>query len=156
MLYFAYGSNLSKKQVSRRCPNNAPLKTATLNGFRLAFSGTSRRWDDGGTATVIPCEGKSVPGALYELTQDDERSLDRFEGYPEAYQKIDVDVDGQRAFTYVRPPDQDANLPSDSYIETIRLGYLDWNIPTEELDAVVTREDIVGDAAPTRFPLQPV
>ena len=37
MLYLAYGSNLNKKQMSRRCPNATPVGSVILKGFKLEF-----------------------------------------------------------------------------------------------------------------------
>ena len=37
MLYLAYGSNLNKKQMSRRCPNAKPVGSIILKGYKLEF-----------------------------------------------------------------------------------------------------------------------
>ena len=154
MLYFAYGSNLSKKQMLCRCPGNAPLGRASLPGFRLAFAGMSQRWDNGGTATIIPSEGSLVEGALYDIGPADENSLDRHEGYPNAYDKMEIAIEGEPAFTYYRT-NADPHLPCERYIERLKTGYRDWGIPTDALDAVLTLEDMEDDSGSRKYLLQP-
>ena len=59
MYYFAYGSNLSKKQMKERCPGSKPLFVATLPNFKLVFSGWSRKWM-GSVATIKSFRGEKV------------------------------------------------------------------------------------------------
>ena len=35
ILYFAYGSNLNPKRITRRCPTAATFRTAKLRNYRL-------------------------------------------------------------------------------------------------------------------------
>ena len=42
MYYFAYGSNLSKKQMLARCPDSKAMFSATLPNYQLLFAGWSR------------------------------------------------------------------------------------------------------------------
>ena len=37
--YLAYGSNLNKEQMQKRCPGAVPVGTMTLKGFELKFKG---------------------------------------------------------------------------------------------------------------------
>ena len=41
MLYFAYGSNLNKQQMSIRCPKAKALGAAYIVGWRLVFRGVA-------------------------------------------------------------------------------------------------------------------
>jgi len=69
--YFAYGSNLNVEQMKFRCPKAKLIKTAHLPDWRLVFRGV---------ADVEPFEGLSVPGALWAVTEECEKSLDQYEG----------------------------------------------------------------------------
>ena len=106
MYYFAYGSNLNRKQMLERCPESTPVFTATLPYYRLVFLGWSRQWR-GGVASIRPFRGEKVPGAVYEISEQCLRRLDKFEGYPRDYNRLNVTVfseDGKPvpAITYIK------------------------------------------------------
>ena len=84
-LYFAYGSNINLDQMAYRCPNATVLMPVVLSGYELTFRG-------GGVATVIPKKDSEVLGLMWSITPECEKSLDRYEGYPSFYHKIDVAV----------------------------------------------------------------
>jgi gamma-glutamylcyclotransferase (GGCT)/AIG2-like uncharacterized protein YtfP len=81
MYYFAYGSNLSHKQMLKRCPDAKPKFKATLPDHKLIFAGRSRRWN-GGVASIKPAKGEEVVGAIYEISEQCLSSLDIYEGCP--------------------------------------------------------------------------
>ena len=77
MYYFAYGSNLNKKQMMERCPDSKPVFTATLPNYKLVFAGWSRQWR-GGVASIKSFRGDRVRGAIYEVSEQCLRQLYRF------------------------------------------------------------------------------
>jgi gamma-glutamylcyclotransferase len=130
--YFAYGSNLSKQQMSQRCPNAKPKYQAVLPNYKLIFTGWSRDWK-GGTASIKPLRGDKVIGAVYEITEPDQRRLDRFEDYPATYDRINVlvlkdDGSASKAFTYIKRQQSEETKPSAQYLAIMRQGYKDWTI----------------------------
>ena len=135
--YFAYGSNLHKLQMGKRCPGSNPVSPFELAGWRLVF----RR-----VADIIPATESSVHGALYTITPADELALDRYEGYradlPDlgTYRKVYVEtaVDGEPAaiMFYVINSTTFAPPPL-SYLEIIRQGYADWQIDTSSLETIL-------------------
>ena len=130
--YFAYGINLNKRLMRERCPEATPRLTVTLPNYRLAFAGWSRQWR-GGAGTVRPLHGEKVRGGLWELTDADWRRLDRFEGYPQDYTKVNVMVFDENgaayeAVTYVKAGQAPENPPSKEYLGAIGEGYRDWGI----------------------------
>ena len=76
--YFAYGSNMNHKHMQFRCPKAKFIGTYTLSGYELVFRSV---------ADVQQSEDSSVTGALFEITENCERSLDIYEGYPNLYTK---------------------------------------------------------------------
>ena len=86
--YIAYCSNLNKAQMKRRCPTAMPFATATLENYELLFRGKR----DCAVATIEPKNGGKVPVAIWEITDMDEKSLDRYEGYPYLYRKEELEV----------------------------------------------------------------
>ncbi len=129
MYYFAYGSNLSKKQLSERCPGSRPGFIATLPNYKLVFNGWSRRWR-GGVASIKRFGGERVPGAVYEVAEECLRRLDKYEA---GYNRLKVtvfDEDGEpvEAVTYVHAGQLQETMPSKEYVAIIQQGYRDWGI----------------------------
>jgi gamma-glutamylcyclotransferase (GGCT)/AIG2-like uncharacterized protein YtfP len=98
MYYFAYGSNLSRRQMRYRCPNAKATVCAVLPNHALAFGGYSQRWE-GAVASVVPAPGLQVEGLLYRIDEADLLTLDAFEGHPHSYErevKVVRDAHGKR------------------------------------------------------------
>ncbi len=132
LFYFAYASNLSKKQMLERCPESKPRFTAVLPNYKLIFVGWSRQWR-GGTATIKRYTGDKVMGAVYEVSERDLRRLDVYEGYPGASSRINATVfneDGEaiKAVTYMKSGQLEETRPSKEYVATIQQGYKEWGI----------------------------
>lgn len=129
MYYFAYGSNLSKKQMSERCPDSKPMFIATLPNYRMVFAGWSRKWR-GGVASLKTFRGAKVPGAIYEVTEEGLRRLDKYEA---GYNRVKVtvfDEDGEpvEAITYIKAGQIEETPPSKDYLAVIQQGYRDWSL----------------------------
>ncbi|MCJ7604632.1 MAG: gamma-glutamylcyclotransferase [Dehalococcoidales bacterium] len=129
MYYFAYGSNLSKKQMQERCPDSRPLFVATLPNYKLVFSGWSRKWM-GSVATIKSFRGEKVRGALYEVSDASLRQLDKHEtGYTRQNVTVfDEDNEAHQAVTYIKSGQLEESVPSQRYGEVIRQGYKDWGL----------------------------
>ena len=101
--YFAYGSNLDRSRMQRRCPRARVVGKAVLHGYRIVFCGHSRTWG-GGVASLVPEVRSHVDGVLYRLARADLERLDRFEGVPRMYQRAGVrvwDAQGARRRAHV-------------------------------------------------------
>jgi gamma-glutamylcyclotransferase (GGCT)/AIG2-like uncharacterized protein YtfP len=127
--YFAYASNLNKKQMQERCPGSKPLFTATLPNYKLIFAGWSRQWR-GGTASIKPFRGERVRGAIYEVSEECLRRLDKFES---GYQRFKVTVFGEdnepiEAITYIKTGQLEETPPSKEYLAVIQQGLRDWRL----------------------------
>jgi gamma-glutamylcyclotransferase (GGCT)/AIG2-like uncharacterized protein YtfP len=132
MYYFAYASNLSRRQMSERCPDSQPKFVATLPNHRLIFAGWSRKWH-GGVASIKPHRGEKVIGVIYEISERCLNSLDKYEGYPATYDRKNIVVftefgDPAEAVTYIKTEQSEETQPSREYLATIQQGYKDWEI----------------------------
>ena len=78
-LYAAYGSNMHPEQMLQRAPHSPMAGTGWLHGWRLTFGGEDIGWE-GALATVVEDPGASVFVVLYDMTKEDEKNLDRWEG----------------------------------------------------------------------------
>ena len=116
--YIAYGSNLNVQQMRWRCPGARIIGTAELQDYRLLFKGSKT----GSYLTVEPEKGCTVPVAVWEVTEQDELALDRYEGYPSFYYKTEMtlDVKGirtgklrrRRAFVYIMQEERPYGIPT--------------------------------------------
>lgn len=132
MYYFAYGSNLNRRQMEIRCPGARPFSKATLPNFKLIFSGWSRNWR-GGVASIKPIKDEKVIGGLYEVNEKDLKALDIHEGYPNTYNRINVTVftdydEPIKAITYIKVEQSDETKPSPEYLSIIQHGFKDWGL----------------------------
>lgn len=115
-----------------RCPDSQPRYRATLPNYKLVFVGWSRQWR-GGVASLRSFRSEKVPGAIYEISEQCLRQLDRYEGYPENYIRLNVTVfneDGEpiQALTYIKAGKTEETKPSSEYLSLIWQGYRDWGI----------------------------
>jgi len=118
--------------MAERCPDSKPMFVVTLPNYKLVFAGWSRQWR-GGIASIKPFRGERVLGGIYEISERDLRRLDRYEGYPDSYQRINVrvfDEDGNpvEAVTYIKAGQLEETPPSKAYLSAIQQGYRDWGI----------------------------
>ena len=129
MYYFAYATNLSKKQMQARCPDSRPKFVATLPNYKLVFTGWYREWK-GGKAGIQSFRGGKVRGAVYEVTDACLRQLDRYEaGYSRLNVTVfDEDNEPHQAVTYINSSRLEESSPSKEYALVIRQGYSDWGI----------------------------
>jgi gamma-glutamylcyclotransferase (GGCT)/AIG2-like uncharacterized protein YtfP len=128
VLYFAYGSNMWRLQMSERCPGYRTVGTGRLNGWRWII--TSR-----GYASIVASEGYSVFGTVYELSEADVLNLDRYEGVARGcYRKelLMVDVAGRESncLVYVDYVTEEGQ-PREEYISRINKGIRDAGLPDE-------------------------
>ena len=115
--YIAYGSNLSLQQMKYRCPTAKVVGTSTLKDWRLLFNGP---------ASIERNEGYEVPVLIWDIQPEDEKSLDRYEGYPNYYRKamLDVEVNGEKieAMVYIMNHNGESE-PGITYYNVLLEGY---------------------------------
>lgn len=137
--YFAYGSNLLPERLLPRCPSARTIGRAKANGFDLDFSKVSK--DKSGKATLVEAAGAVTPGALYEIVDDELRSLDKHEGLGSGYYRtteLRVELDGSRelidAVSYIAD-DRNAHLqPYDWYLALVIAGARHHGLDAEHLE----------------------
>jgi gamma-glutamylcyclotransferase (GGCT)/AIG2-like uncharacterized protein YtfP len=125
--YFAYGANISRTAMKSRCPTAKPLDSLILKGWELEFFHH---------ATIKKSRGSTVPGALWELTPEDEESLDRFEGFPHYYIKKTATQNGKTFFFYVMNEGKEG-YPSRGYVDDIADGYRQWGLPINAIERAI-------------------
>lgn len=97
-LYFAYGSNMSRSQMSNRCPGSSYHGIGFLPGYKFiinerGYANIVRSSIGGTTDLGSDTDSDRVWGLLYWIYPDDESRLDACEGVPWAYGKKELLVE---------------------------------------------------------------
>lgn len=137
--YLAYGSNLNVPQMKYRCRDARIIGTAVIKGYRLLFKGSKT----GSYLTIEEAEGYEVPVGVWEVTEQDERNLDRYEGFPTFYYKKEMrlQVKGiktgktydRNCFVYIMHEDHPIGIPSNYYVRVCAEGYRAFGFNTAKL-----------------------
>ena len=143
MIYFAYGSNLNKQQMKRRCPHAQHLGKAVLKDWQLTFQKSST----GFYCNIVPCEGAKTPIGLWYIPDSELAILDRYEGYPTCYGREKVkayEMTGKvgrppvwHGVLYRMPEDRPYGFPTKKYIRTCLEGYKDFGMDSECIDRAI-------------------
>lgn len=138
-LYVAYGSNLNLEQMAHRCPDAEIVGRGIIHDYALKYRGSKT----GAYLTIIRERGKKVPVVIWSISDQDERNLDRYEGFPTFYYKKRMTVQLEngkriRAMAYVMFDKALPGIPSEYYIQTCLRGYwengLDVDVFYESLE----------------------
>jgi len=134
-LYWAYGSNLNKRQMLRRCPAAVPLEALTVENLILRFRGV---------ADVAYRTGARCEGALWAITPDCEKALDSYEGagpsglYRKCYfDYVDPESGEAHQVLYYKMNRQGIMPPGERYLDCIIEGYADFGIDPQRLKNAV-------------------
>ena len=134
--YFAYGMNTNVAEMNNRCPNAVSLGKCVLENFELRFRAHA-------DIDLVP--GSAMEGVLWGITPECEQALDRLEGYPYYYNKINVVLDDNTiAMAYIMNKKGKQEPPGLSYEKCLIEGYtshglnVDWL--TETIDMLLQGE----------------
>lgn len=118
MLYAAYGSNIWEEQMKKRCPGAQIFDRGIILDHRLSFCRV---------ATVVPSDGDIAPALVWQITAEDEKMLDKYEGYPYKYtkQNLPLQINGEviSVMAYVMKDSSQIHPPSEEYYNRIEAGY---------------------------------
>ena len=137
--YIAYGSNLNIRQMRYRCPGAKPIGISAIPDYELLYKGSKT----GAYLTMEPRNGGLVPIAVWEVTADDEKRLDIYEGYPNFYYKKEVRLPVRlasgktkrvTAFVYIMHEEREIAIPSTTYIRSCEEGYRNFGFDIKFLD----------------------
>lgn len=138
--YFAYGSNLNIEQMAFRCPKAKRIGKTHLENWELSFNGK----DETGYLTIKPALGKIVPIGIWAVSEENEASLDTYEGYPDFYFKKEMELPALnlegtllgniKGFVYIMNDSYKYMLPSKRYWDTCKKGYQDFGFDLKILE----------------------
>lgn len=143
-IYVAYGSNMDEGQMAYRCPDAKIIGKGKVKNFRLMFKGTLPE----SYATIEPEEGLSVPVILWEISAEDERRLDRYEGFPNFYYKRDLTVETSEGevvgMAYIMHEKNRLNPPCDHYYAAIYKAYEKFGFDIKILEEALQFSDRIN------------
>lgn len=107
--YFSYGSNMNPERMRERGVIYLSRERFVLQGYELRFNKISRSNPLAGAANIVPRASGEVEGVLYRITMSGLFNLDRYEGYPEEYdrKRLIIDASGKKKgeiITYIAHP----------------------------------------------------
>jgi len=125
-LYFAYGANMERAAMEKRCPAAQPLGPALLRGWRYVIAQ--------GYGSVAPARGGAVFGVLWRLTPRDLAALNAFESldsglYRRAVLTVEAGRQRVRALVYVARKGG-KRRPMPGYQERLVAAARDWALPS--------------------------
>lgn len=125
MLYFAYGANTNLKSMAVRCPGAVPIGKGELAGYRLEFKTF---------ADIVVAKRARVQGVVWRITEQCEKSLDRFEGFPVHYRKEygTWTASGERIMWYAMNRTE-LETPPLHYWDTLMSGYERFGLDTRQM-----------------------
>ncbi|GJD49833.1 hypothetical protein OPKNFCMD_2568 [Methylobacterium crusticola] len=114
-LYFAYGSNMDRAAMARRCPSSALLGLGRLHRHRPVILRE-------GYASVLRDPAATVWGVVWDLALADVPALDRYEGvagglYVKAQQPVAMAGGVRRALIYLGRGS--GGVPRPGYLEGV-------------------------------------
>ncbi len=130
-LYFAYGSNMNQKQMEYRCPDAFPVAIGRLSRFKFLINSS-------GVASIIESEIDDTFGVIWQISQTNETTLDRYEGVAKSiYKKIiltaDVEEDKVSCLCY-QALNNKYGIPREGYLEKVIKGARSFSLNREWID----------------------
>lgn len=119
--YIAYGSNMDLDQMKYRVRDSVFIGTGYIENYRLEFRAKY--------ATIVQEEGFKVPVVIFGISEEDESSLDRYEGYPKLYYKSNIKVklkdslEELECMVYIMEKGYKYKLPEVGYYENMEISY---------------------------------
>ena len=143
---FSYGINLNIAEVSQRLPGPGfkGFDLAYLDGWEMTWDKTYRQ----GSSTfcnVHKKAGVETFGVILYVGEKELKSLDRFEGYPEHYQRelvtvrqlTDYGSNERKAWVYTSCHRDPKGAPSQFYYDGVIAGLIDLDAPEWYLEKVM-------------------
>jgi hypothetical protein len=129
-VYFAYGANMERSAMRKRCPGATALGPARLRGWRYVIAQ--------GYGSLARAPGGRVFGVLWRLTPRDLAALNSFECldsglYRRAMLTVETGAGRERALVYVgRRRGQRRPMPG--YQERLVAAATEWQLPLRYID----------------------
>lgn len=155
MYYFAYGSNMDKKDLDDWCKQHNKrimkfndIAPAKLNDYKLSFNYYSNT-RNGGAANIMPLKGSYVCGLLIKTDEKDLEIIRSKEGCPYCYNEVDIEVElfngtsikNVKSYKVVKGKEKTSyQAPTKDYMKLIIRNAKKYNFPTEYISFLESLE----------------
>lgn len=128
MLHFAYGSNMSRPLMQRRCPEAREVGTGVLPGWRFVITVD-------GYASIVPWPAEFVYGVLWRLSPRDLAAVNAYESldsglYIRRMLPVRCDRRQVRALVYVARQHA-LGRPRPGYMAVVEEAAREWRLPED-------------------------
>lgn len=136
MKFFVYADNMNPAQLKRRAPEHRFVCKAYLPDHTIHFCRWSSQWRCG-LASVTPSPGEQVWGIVIEVTDEDLKLLDEFEGEvpPNAFRHLPVTVvteEGEKILVTTHAAIPIGKFkPKEHYLDWVIAGATHWKLPED-------------------------
>ena len=130
--YFAYGSNMDRRQFLQRCPNSILVCRAVLPGHKVIIN-------TDGVASIVKSKSSLAHGVLALMTAEDEAILDGYEGVADGhYTKASLKVDLESGYkvecmSYIATNCKVGDHAKPGYLEKILYGSEFFKLPQDHI-----------------------
>ena len=133
MLYFAYGSNMCRDGMRRRCPEAEALGVASLRSHAFMIMAN-------GYASVVPATAQAVQGVLWRISPRDLATLDAYEDVAGGlYRRITRPIAragaSMPALVYLGA-ERRHGMPRPGYMESVLAAARQWALPDDYVTAL--------------------
>jgi len=131
---FCYGSNSIKQLQERLNIKNIKYTSAFIDNYSRIFAGSSKKWQNGGIASIFPEIGSKVYGILVEIDNEKLKVLDTHEGgYYRDMMEVRRGVEKVKAYVYIKRNNEFMEFPSINYLEAIDMMLNDRGIKEDRV-----------------------
>ncbi|KAI6653385.1 hypothetical protein LOD99_3604 [Oopsacas minuta] len=150
-LYFGFASNMNTTRIHIHNPTAVYIENGYLDDHELAFYvpyGEVGGWG-GGSATLNDVKGKRAWGTIWKIGIENLASIDKQESVPNIYNRTVKEITtekGEKVNCAIFTLNETAKVkegekPSPKYIQVIREGAKEHNIPKDYQEWLATIED---------------
>jgi hypothetical protein len=137
-LHFAYGPNMNRAGMARRCPGAVALGRAVLSDHRFLITAD-------GYASVLRMPGETVHGVLWRLGARDLATLDAYEGvdsglFSRAMMPVLSEGRSVKALVYLGRSREEGH-PKPGYLNDVISAAREWQLPWDYIQSLTCWTD---------------
>jgi len=147
--YFAYGSNMASHRLLQRLPGAQHVEVGILTGHQLRFHKNDSGLSGKCNIEFTDDHRDEVYGVVYQISNEDKRTLDRIEGLGAGYNEKTVSITTLSgsiltSVTYFAIDVDHRVMPYHWYKQHVLRGAIEHGLPAEyigKIESIESQED---------------